>query len=115
MLCKGCWHMNAREFFEKKMPKMIQMLEKRLPATVTFAFILDGNDGGQWQVQREGPSFSVGPVDNQPKDCELRCTSDVFLDIISGALNPRRAWLDGRLQLQGDIGLALCLQDLLAA
>ena len=107
--------MEALDFFENEMPKLIQLVGCRLPNDVTFAFILDGPSGGSWQIRRQGRDVAVGPVDKKPKDCQLRCTTTVFRQIVAGLLNPKRAFLDGRLSLQGDLGLALCLQEVLVA
>ena len=93
----------------------MSLIGTRLPQDVTFAFVLTGESGGSWQVQRKNGSFSIGPIDQQPKDCELHCSSGVFFQILSGKLNPRRAWLDGRLNLIGDVGLAIRLQEALVA
>ena len=105
--------MKPRDFFEHHMPGLMRMAFNNLPDTVTFAFFLE--DSGSWQVERIGGSIWVGPIDQKPKDCELHCSSSVFFEIVSGVLNPRRAFLDGRLRLQGDLGLALRLQDVLIA
>ena len=107
--------MDLYHFFETKMPNIIRSVSHSLPDSVVFAFFVEGKSGGAWQVNRSGGSIWVGPITDEPKDCELRCSPEVFLAIVSGTLNPRRAFLDGRLLLLGDIGLALCLQDVLAA
>ena len=107
--------MDLYHFFEHKVPEIIRSISHSLPENVVFAFVLEGQTGGAWQVNRCGGSIWVGPLNDDPKDCELHCSSEVFYAIVSGTLNPRRAFLDGRLLLLGDIGLALCLQDVLAA
>lgn len=108
--------MKHDDFFKKKIHHLVRLAGRRLPEEVVFAFFFeDVENGAEWQVKRTGDEIIVGPIDETPKDCELRCAFSVLLQILSGNLNPRRAFLDGRLRVNGDIGLALCLQDFIAA
>lgn len=83
-----------------------------LPEQVVFAFFLEEQS---WQLNRKGENVFVGPITEDPKDCEFHCSREVFSQIISGTLKPAKAFLDGRLRLQGDLGLALLLQRILVA
>ena len=108
--------MRPSEYFKEKIPHLVRLAGRQLPEEVVFAFFFDDTEeGGEWQVRRFGEEIIVGPIDDNPKDCELRCSPNVLFDILSGKLNPRRAFLDGRLRVTGDIGLALCLQNFIAA
>ena len=108
--------MKSVNFFKQRIPYLVRMAGRSLPEEVVFAFFFEDVDhGGEWQVKRAGDQIIVGPIDESPKDCELRCAPGVLSEILSGDLNPRRAFLDGRLRVSGDIGLALCLQDFIAA
>jgi len=100
------------EQFIKQLPQNITEVLDLLPQEVVFAFFLEEQG---WQLHRMGAQVYVGPVTEDPKDCEFHCSREVFMQIISGALKPARAFLDGRLRLQGDLGLALHLQRVLVA
>lgn len=105
--------MSTDEFFQNRMPDILRQWSKLFPENVTFGFIIDGTGGGAWQLQKSGENVDVSSLDDRPKDCEMRCDISVFGDIISGQLSPIRAFSNGQLLLQGDVGLALRLQDLL--
>ena len=108
--------MKPNEYFLEKIPNLVRLACSHLPEDVIFAFFFEDTDEeGEWQVRRMGDDILVGPIDDAPKDCELRCSPSVLFEILSGTLNPRRAFLDGRLRVCGDIGLALRLQDFIAA
>ena len=104
--------MNPEIFFLQQLPQTMTKVMDRLPEQVIFAFFLEDES---WQLNREGEDVYVGPITEEPKDCEFHCSRDVFSQIISGSLKPAKAFLDGRLRLQGDLGLALHLQRILVA
>ena len=104
--------MTLETFFVQLLPQTMPKVMDQLPENVVFAFFLEDE---AWQLNRDGEDVYVGPVTEVPKDCEFHCSKEVFKEIIEGVLNPTRAFLDGRLRLQGDLGLALELQKILAA
>lgn len=104
--------MTLENFFVQLLPQTMPKVMDHLPETVVFAFFLEDE---AWQLNRSGEEIFVGPVTEVPKDCEFYCSREVFSQIISGNLKPARAFLDGRLRLQGDLGLALHLQRILVA
>ena len=103
--------MSPEQFIHQLPSSMTKVLDL-LPEEVVFAFFFDEQ---AWQLSRVGANISVGPITEIPKDCEFHCSHEVFSQIISGSLQPDRAFLDGRLRLQGDLGLALHLQRVLVA
>ncbi|RME23918.1 MAG: hypothetical protein D6798_12480 [Deltaproteobacteria bacterium] len=104
-----------RQFFEQIMGRhLLHRVADALPPDVTVAFAITGPGGGDWQVARIGRNASVGPITPGPKDCTVRCADVVFMGIINGVVDARDAFLDGRLRLSGDIGLALRLQGILS-
>ncbi|MCK6502631.1 SCP2 sterol-binding domain-containing protein [Myxococcota bacterium] len=106
----------ARSFFEETVGRrLLAEVAKALPEDVTVAFQLAGPGGGDWQVARTSRGPRVGPLQPGPKDCTVSCTASVFMGIVSGEVDARDAFLDGRLRLLGDIGLALRLQGVLPA
>ena len=104
--------MTLETFFAQLLPQTMPKVMDQLPENVVFAFFLEDE---AWQLNRDGEDVYVGPVTEVPKDCEFHCSREVFAQIISGDLKPARAFLDGRLRLQGDLGLALHLQRILVA
>lgn len=56
----------------------------------------------------------VNTVDNTNRDtdCTITCTVDTLADMLSGELNPTTAFMTGRIQVSGDMGVALKLQSI---
>ena len=84
-------------------------LAEVLPVDVRVCIVLSGSGGGAWTVETTGvPSVRRGDV--QPADCRLSCTVVDFLALVEGRMAPRDGFLEGRLDVEGDVGLILRLQ-----
>ena len=95
------------------MPESLDAGAETLPEDVVVAFHIDGPEGGSWQVERDEDGSRVAPAKEGPKDCEIRCSTDTFMRIVRGSLGSNRAFLSGRLEISGDVGLALALEQFL--
>jgi len=109
---------SPQSFFENELPGVLRSNEEYLPQGVAVVFHIDGEGGGSWQVTRANlrdARSSVGPVETSedPVDCEVTCSAADFMEMVRGRLDPRRAYLSGRIELLGDIGLVLRLQTML--
>lgn len=51
---------------------------------------------------------------DDPADVTLTATTDTFQDIMSGDMNPTSAFMSGKLQISGDMGLAMKLASHMA-
>jgi len=107
---------DTRFFFEETLGnRLLRQVGDALPEDVTVGFQITGVGGGDWQVARTAAATQLGPLQTGPRDCTVRCSADVLMAIVRGRLDARDAYLDGRLRLVGDIGLALRLQGVLPA
>ncbi len=102
-----------REFFESFVPRSLAAVSGLLPGAVVVAFHIDGPEGGSWQLERDEEGSRVGPADQGPKDCELWCSTDIFMRMLDGTLGSSRAFLSGQLRIAGDVGLAMALEGFL--
>jgi putative sterol carrier protein len=77
-----------------------------IDATVKFAF----HEGGVVYVD----GYNGNAISNEDKDAE--CTVKVSLDDLSamlhGELNPMSAFMEGKMQIEGNMGVAMKLQAL---
>lgn len=87
----------------------------QLPDDVRLSFILEDHDERGWVFHCQKNVVTICSKDAFGIDCEFRCTSDIFAQILSGVLDPMRAFYDGTLRLEGDVGLALSLRHAFAA
>jgi len=88
------------------------LADKASGVDATVLFNLTGPKGGQWLVtiQNEHCTVEAGTTPN-PK---LTLTADAqdCLDIFSGKLDGMKAFMQGKLKVSGDFGLAMKLTGL---
>lgn len=80
-----------------------------LPDDVQVVFELDGAGGGAWTVHRTADGIKVEEGKAVWPDSVLRCSVRRFVDLVTGKLDGRRAFFDGTVCVEGDVGLLLRL------
>jgi putative sterol carrier protein len=98
----------AREFFETLPGRVSPQGARALESSYRFA--IDG--AGSWRVESEGDRLVVTESD-APADCVIRANEKTFLRIVRGEQSPMGAYMTGKVKVEGDLGLALRLRDLL--
>ena len=78
-------------------------------------FELSGEGGGQYAVTFAGATCSVQPGPAPAPTLIYSSTAADFLSLVNGELNPMAAFMQGKLQLKGDVSLALKLQGVFGA
>lgn len=81
----------------------------------TYQFNITGDDAATYQVILGADSGRVAEGDQEEADCTITIDSEDFKQMVDGELNGTEAFMSGKLQIEGDMGLALRLQDILSA
>ncbi len=105
---------NVRQVFEQQMPDRL----KNKPDVVSkinavYQFNISGPNGGQWSVDCTQPGGAVTAGQAPLAKCTVNCSDADFLNIVNGKLNAQMAFMSGKLKIQGDMGLAMKLQQIL--
>jgi putative sterol carrier protein len=75
-----------------------------------YKFVLDGADGGTWLVNlKDSPGASAG---DGSSDCTISLSAKDFVDLVEGRANGQQLYFQGKLRIDGNLGLALKLQNL---
>jgi hypothetical protein len=81
-----------------------------LPEDVAVAFEVEGPGGGRWYLRRDARAARIVPEPAEGVDARLLCSVADFEALIDGSLDGREGYLNGRLKIEGDVGLILALQ-----
>ncbi|HET7521909.1 MAG TPA: SCP2 sterol-binding domain-containing protein [Bacillales bacterium] len=80
-----------------------------------YQFNLSGDEAGTYQVILRSDGGSAVEGEPETPDCTLSIDSEDFKKMVEGELNGTQAFMSGQLKIEGDMGLALRLQDILSA
>ena len=78
----------------------------------------DGFDGSvKFEIEGEGAITVDGAnvtTDNADAACTISASMDTFQDLFNGDLDPTAAFMTGKIKIDGDMGVAMKLGQLLA-
>ncbi len=77
----------------------------------TVQFHITGDQGGDWNATIRNKQLSVSPGVAQNPKLTFTANSQDILNMFNGKLNPMQAYMSGKVQAKGDLGLAMRLAD----
>ncbi|MBN1562397.1 MAG: SCP2 sterol-binding domain-containing protein [Anaerolineae bacterium] len=75
-----------------------------------FQFDLTGDDGGKYWVKVEDKQPEVHEGEHDAPTMILTASAADYLAMVNGELAPMTAFMQGRVKVKGDMGLAMKLQ-----
>jgi putative sterol carrier protein len=86
-------------------------------ANLTASYRFDIEGAGSWRVDVDDGAATVTDTDTDtgsqaPADCVIATDEQTFLGVVNGEQNPMGAFMTGKIRVDGDMGLALRLKDL---
>ncbi len=103
--------MSPREFFEMTLPSRFKP-EKAAGIDVVVQVDIAGPNGGNWTVTVKDQRLSVAEGIHPAPKVSLKMAEKDYMDLMNHKISPEKAFFTGKLQLKGDIGLALKLRDM---
>ena len=78
-----------------------------------FKFVLSGDNGGTWTLNLKKGTHStfVTTGDGPEADASIHVTSDDWVALTTGEMNPMRAFMSGKVRVDGDLKLAVNLPN----
>jgi putative sterol carrier protein len=87
--------------------------EKAGSTKATIAFDLSGDQAGKWWVKiADGKAESGKGEPAEPPNLTLLADSADWVKIMTGQLDGTSAFMQGKLKIKGDMGLAIKMQSL---
>jgi putative sterol carrier protein len=75
-----------------------------------FKFVVTGDAGGTWVVNCRDVGVTEGDGD---AECTITISDENFVAIADGTMDAMQAFMTGLIQIEGDMGLAMKLQQVL--
>lgn len=104
--------MTFEEIFLSLKQRFIKADVSKMKEQVAFQFDIIGEGAGSFYAEIKDGKLSVEPFDYQDRNVLLKAKAETFLQIADGKLDPVAAFTLGRLKVEGDIGKALMIKEL---
>jgi putative sterol carrier protein len=86
----------------KKMPDAFKS-DAAKGVDVVFQYLISGPSGGEWMVVIKDQICKVEAGKAEKATCTLKISDTDFVDLISGKLDPMKAFTSGKLKIDGDV------------
>jgi putative sterol carrier protein len=104
---------NVREVFEE-IPRQFDAGAWGSQNAV-LQFNVTGDDGGTWTVNIKDGGIIVDEAAASTPDMTVTTSTQDLLAVVNGDLNAVSAFMQGRVRIDGDMSLAMKLQNLLSS
>ena len=100
----------ASELIERIKQKVAGQKDLLTTIGAVYKFVLEGEGGGTYLLDLK-QSLAVTTGDG-PAGCTISMSTTDFVDLFEGRTNGQALFFNGKLKVDGDMGLALKLQQL---
>ena len=102
----------ARQIFEETLPEQLAENPEGAKATnAIYVFNLTGDNGGTWTLNFKKDDDFVSEGESDDAECTVTMSDTDFVDMWQGNLNPAQAFMMNKISIEGNMGLAMKLQN----
>lgn len=87
--------------------------DKAKEANVVYQFNISGDKGGNWTLDLTPDNLGVHVGNSDSAGCTISMSDEDFMAMMAGTLDGQTAFMSGKLQVAGDMSLAMKLEDIL--
>lgn len=102
--------MKPQDLFDKMPAAFVP--EKAQGVNATIQINLNGEDGGTWLINIADGAVDVKNEAGENPTMTLTMDAQDYMNMVGGKLNPMNAFMQGKIKLQGDMGLAMKFQNM---
>lgn len=84
----------------------------KIQGHVVFQFNIEGEAAGAFYLEITEGRINVQPYEYYDRDVLVSCTADTLLKIVSGKLDPIFAFTTKKIRVEGDLGKAVLLKEI---
>ena len=106
---------SAAEFFEKFAKRAEANPDAATAPDAIYQFDLSGEGGGQWALDLKKGKTSGFVTEGTLDDpgATISVSAEDWVAMINGELNPMQAFMSGKIKIDGDMTLAMSLQNVM--
>jgi putative sterol carrier protein len=106
---------SAAEFFEKFETRATENVEAATAPNAIYQFVITGDGGGEWSMDltKGKTSDFVDQGTHASPGATITVSAEDWLGMLNGSLNPMQAFMSGKIKIDGDMTLAMSLQQVM--
>lgn len=105
--------MTYEEIFQTAKAEFLKRDVSKFSQHLAVQIDIIGEGEGAFYVELKDGALAVEPYEYYDRDVKLIATAEDFLKITDGSLNAVAAYTTGKLKIEGDLGKALELQQII--
>ena len=105
--------MNYQEVFQAVKDKFKDADVSHINEKLAFQFNITGEGEGIFYAEVKDGKLSIEPYEYYDRDATFICKADTLLKIMDGKMDPVMAFTMQKLKVEGDIGKALRLKEMI--
>ena len=106
---------SVAEFFEKFEKKAAENNDAATAPNAVYQFNITGDGGGEYNLDltKGKTSDFVGKGTHDSPGATITVSAEDWLGMLNGTLNPMQAFMSGKIKIDGDMTLAMSLQQVM--
>lgn len=106
---------SVAEFFEKFEKRAAENTDAATAPNAVYQFNITGDDGGEWNLDLKKGKTSgfVNKGTHDSPGATITVSAEDWLSMLNGSLNPMQAFMSGKIKIDGDMTLAMSLQQVM--
>lgn len=84
----------------------------KIQGHVAFQFNIEGEAAGAFYLEIADGKVNIQPYEYYDRDVLVTCTAETLLKIVSGKLDPIFAFTTRKIKVEGDLGKAVLLKEI---